>query len=150
MDGPEKPYTQYWSAKFQEVQKYLSSTGHVYTPAYALVSEQHYAALPEDVRSVLDRCGQETQGFVYETDAKMETDLLDKLKAGGIAVNEADKDAFIAASKPIYAHFGDSVDRKSLQAGKSGSVRVGLRGPQTIQKTSHKLNKGQLLSTTWI
>src|SRR3546814_6193563 len=66
MDGQENPYTQIWSAKFQEVQKYLSITGHVYTPAYALVSEQHYAALPEDVRSVLDRCGQETQGFVYE------------------------------------------------------------------------------------
>src|SRR3546814_823526 len=107
MDGQENPYTQIWSAKFQEVQKYLSITGHVYTPAYALVSEQHYAALPEDVRSVLDRCGQETQGFVYETAAKMETDLLDKLKAGGIAVNEADKDAFIAASKPIYEDFGE-------------------------------------------
>src|SRR3546814_18282836 len=28
MDGPENPYTQIWSAKFQEVQKYLSITGH--------------------------------------------------------------------------------------------------------------------------
>src|SRR3546814_3877676 len=87
MDGQENPYTQIWSAKFQEVQKYLSITGHVYTPAYALVSERHYADLPEDVRSVLDQCGQETQAFVYETAAKMETDLLDKLKEGGIAVD---------------------------------------------------------------
>src|SRR3546814_8170433 len=116
MDGQENPYTQIWSAKFQEVQKYLSITGHVYTPAYALVSEQHYAALPEDVRSVLDRCGQETQGFVYETAAKMETDLLDKLKAGGIAVNEADKDAFIAASKPIYEDFRSEAHTSELQS----------------------------------
>src|SRR3546814_10775394 len=63
MDGQENPYTQIWSAKLQEVQKYLSITGHVYTPAYALESEQHYADLQEDVRSVLDRCGQETQGL---------------------------------------------------------------------------------------
>src|SRR3546814_20463121 len=97
MDGQENPYTQIWSAKFQEVQKYLSITGHVYTPAYALVSEQHYAALPEDVRSVLDRCGQATQGFVSATAAKMETDRLDQLKAGGIAVNEAEQDAILAA-----------------------------------------------------
>jgi tripartite ATP-independent transporter DctP family solute receptor len=110
MDGQENPYTQIWSAKFQEVQKYLSVTGHVYTPAYALVSEKHYAGLPDDVRSVLDRCGQETQAYVYETAAKMETDLLDKLKAGGIAVNEADKEAFIAASKPVYEEFAGSVD----------------------------------------
>ena len=110
MDGQENPYTQIWSAKFQEVQKYLSITGHVYTPAYALVSERHYSALPDDVRSALDSCAQETQAYVYETAAKMETDLLDKLKAGGIAVNEADKDAFIAASKPVYEEFAATVD----------------------------------------
>jgi len=110
MDGQENPYTQIWSAKFQEVQKYLSITGHVYTPAYALVSEKHYAALPDDVRSALDTCAKETQGYVYETAAAMETDLLEKLKQGGIAVNEADKDAFIAASKPVYEEFATSID----------------------------------------
>jgi TRAP-type transport system periplasmic protein len=110
MDGQENPYTQIWSAKFQEVQKYLSVTGHVYTPAYALVSERHYSELPDDVRSVLDRCGNETQAFVYETAAQMETDLLDKLKAGGIEVNEADKEAFIEASQPVYQEFATSVD----------------------------------------
>ena len=110
MDGQENPYTQIWSAKFQEVQKYLSITGHVYTPAYVVVSEKHYADLPDDVRSVLDDCGQKTQAFVYETAAKMETDLLDKLKSGGIEVNEANKEAFIAASKPVYEEFAASVD----------------------------------------
>jgi len=110
MDGQENPYTQIWSAKFQEVQKYLSITGHVYTPAYALVSDKHYGNLPGDVRSVLDRCGKETQAFVHETAANMETDLLDKLKAGGIQVNEANKDAFISASQPVYDDFATSVD----------------------------------------
>jgi tripartite ATP-independent transporter DctP family solute receptor len=110
MDGQENPYTQIWSAKFQEVQKYLSITGHVYTPAYALVSEKHYADLPDDVRSVLDRCATETQAYVYETAAGMETDLLDKLKASGIAVNEADKNAFIEASQPVYTEFATTVD----------------------------------------
>src|SRR3546814_14546755 len=80
MDGQENPYTQIWSAKFQEVQKYVSVTGHVYTPAYALVSDQHYAALPEDVRSVLDQCRQGTQAFLSATAPKMETHLLNKLK----------------------------------------------------------------------
>ena len=36
IDGQENPYAQIASAKFQEVQKYLSITGHVYTPAYVL------------------------------------------------------------------------------------------------------------------
>ena len=35
--------------------------------------------------------------------------MLAELKAGGMAVNDANKDAFIAASKPIYEEFGSSV-----------------------------------------
>ncbi len=37
MDGQENPFTQIYSAKLQEVQKYLSLSGHVYTPAYLTV-----------------------------------------------------------------------------------------------------------------
>ena len=110
MDGQENPYTQIWSAKFQEVQKYLSITGHVYTPAYVLVSDSEFAKLPDDVQKTLTEVAQETQAFVYETAAKMDDDLLEKLKAGGIAVNEADKDAFIKASQPVYDEFGSSVE----------------------------------------
>ncbi|GAB4368693.1 MAG: TRAP transporter substrate-binding protein [Kiloniellaceae bacterium] len=110
IDGQENPYAQIYSAKFQEVQKYLSITGHVYTPAYALVSDKHYAALPADVQDALNKCAAETQDYVYQTAAELETDLLEKLKAGGIQVNEADKDAFIAASQPVYTEFAGSID----------------------------------------
>lgn len=109
MDGQENPYAQIWSAKFQEVQKYLSITGHVYTPAYVLTSDTYFAALPEDVQKILVETAEETQAYVYETAARLETDLLEKLKAGGIAVNEADKAAFVAASKPIYDEFAATV-----------------------------------------
>ncbi len=110
IDGQENPYAQIWSAKFQEVQKYLSITGHVYTPAYVLVSEKHFAELPEDIQKILIETAEETQGYVYELAAQLETDLLTKLKDGGITVNTADKDAFIAASKPIYEEFAATVD----------------------------------------
>ncbi|MEQ8355207.1 MAG: TRAP transporter substrate-binding protein [Kiloniellaceae bacterium] len=110
IDGQENPYAQIYSAKFQEVQKYLSITGHVYTPAYLLTSEKHFSALPQDVQAELNKCAASTQDFTYETAAALETDLLEKLKAGGIQVNTADKDAFIAASKPVYDEFSASMD----------------------------------------
>jgi TRAP-type transport system periplasmic protein len=109
MDGEENPFTQIYSAKFQEVQKYLSLTGHVYTPAYVVVGAKKWATLPADVRKVLEDCAKETQAFVYETAAKDDKDLLDKLKAAGMQVNEANKDAFIAASKPVYDEFAKEV-----------------------------------------
>jgi tripartite ATP-independent transporter DctP family solute receptor len=110
IDGQENPYAQIASAKFQEVQKYLSITGHVYTPAYVLVSDEHFGKLPEDVQAALIKCGADTQAFVYEQAANLETELLDVIKAAGVEVNTADKDAFIAASKPIYDEFAASVE----------------------------------------
>ena len=41
--------------------------------------------------------------------AKADSELLAKLKQSGIQVNEVDKNAFIAASKPIYEEFGTEV-----------------------------------------
>ncbi len=108
-DGQENPLAQIASGKFQEVQKYLSMTGHVYTPAYVTVSTKYWAQLPDDVRQVLEATAKETQAFVYKTAAQLEVDLLAELKAGGMQVNNADKAAFIAASKPIYEEFGSSV-----------------------------------------
>ena len=109
MDGQENPLTQIYSAKFQEVQKYLSLTGHVYTPAYLTAGTTKWNTLPADVRKILEDTAKETQAFVYQTAAKDEDDLLAKLKAGGIQVNNPDKNAFVAASKPVYEEFGKEV-----------------------------------------
>lgn len=109
IDGQENPYAQIWSAKFQEVQKYLSITGHVYTPAYVLVSAKHFAKLPEDIQSDLMAAAAETQETVYAMAAQLETELLQNLIDGGIKVNEADKAAFIEASKPVYDEFAGTV-----------------------------------------
>ena len=108
-DGQENPFSQIFSAKFHEVQKYLSLTGHVYTPAYVTVGSKRWATLPADVRKVLEDVAKETQAFVYATAAKDEGELLDKIKAAGVAVNEPDKAAFVKASAAVYEDFGSSV-----------------------------------------
>jgi tripartite ATP-independent transporter DctP family solute receptor len=109
MDGEENPFTQIYSAKLQEVQKYLSLSYHVYTPAYLMVGATKWASLPPDVRKVLEDTAKETQAFVYETAARDDTALLAKLKEAGMQVNEVDQAAFVAASKPIFEEFGKEV-----------------------------------------
>ena len=125
IDGQENPFAQIYSGKFQEVQKYLSLTGHVYTPAYVLVGKDHWESLPADVQQILEETAKENQAFVYEQAAALETDLLQKLKDGGIAVNEADKDAFIAASTGIYDEFSSSVDGGDAMVKKAMSLAEG-------------------------
>ncbi|MEO5670638.1 MAG: TRAP transporter substrate-binding protein [Ramlibacter sp.] len=109
MDGEENPLTQIYSAKLQEVQKYLSMSSHVYTPAYLTVGSRHWNTLPADVRKVLEDTAKETQAFVYEAAARDDTALLAKLKQSGMQVNDVDQEAFVAASKPIYEEFSKEV-----------------------------------------
>jgi TRAP-type C4-dicarboxylate transport system substrate-binding protein len=109
MDGQENPFTQIYSAKFQEVQKFLSLTGHVYTPAYATVGAKKWASLPADVRQTLEEVAKDTQSFVYAKAAKDDEELLGKIKAAGVQVNAPNKDAFIAASKAVYEEFANEV-----------------------------------------
>ncbi|MBI4192805.1 MAG: TRAP transporter substrate-binding protein [Betaproteobacteria bacterium] len=109
MDGQENPFSQIVSAKFQEVQKFLSLTGHVYTPAYATVGSKKWASLPADVRKILEDTARQMQSFVYATAEKDENELLGKIKAAGVQVNEADKAAFVQASKAVYEEFGKEV-----------------------------------------
>ncbi|WP_366519644.1 TRAP transporter substrate-binding protein [Roseobacter sp.] len=110
IDGQENPYAQIASAKFQEVQKYLSVTGHVYTPAYVLMSKKKYDGLADNVKAALTDCGSKTQDFTYEKAAELETSLLKVIEDAGVEVNTADKAAFIEASKPIYKQFADEVE----------------------------------------
>jgi tripartite ATP-independent transporter DctP family solute receptor len=123
MDGQENPLTQIYSAKLQEVQKYLSLSGHVYTPAYLTVGTNHWKTLPADVRKVLDDTAKETQAFVYQTAAKDEEDLLGKLKQAGMQVNDVDKDAFVKASKSIYDEFAKEVPGAKAAIDKANALR---------------------------
>jgi len=109
MDGQENPFSQIVSAKFQEVQKFLSLTGHVYTPAYLTTGSKKWATLPADVRKVLEDTAKDMQKYVYAVAEKDDNELIDKIKAAGVKVNEADKPAFVAASKAVYEEFGKEV-----------------------------------------
>jgi TRAP-type transport system periplasmic protein len=109
MDGQENPFAQIASAKFYEVQKYLSLTGHVYTPSYVAVGSKKWLSLPADARKILENTAKETQAWVYEKAARDDDELLAKMKTAGIQVNEANKDAFIAASKPVYEEYAKEV-----------------------------------------
>ena len=108
MDGQENPFPQIWSAKFHEVQKFLSLTGHVYTPAYLTVSEDAWKKLPNDVQTTLSRIASEMGDFARSEGERLDKELLGKV-APPMKSNEVDKDSFIRASVAIYEDFGKEV-----------------------------------------
>ncbi|MDH5512465.1 MAG: TRAP transporter substrate-binding protein, partial [Gammaproteobacteria bacterium] len=61
------------------------------------------------VRKILEETARETQGFVYKSAEEFDNDLVGKMKAAGMKVNEVDKAAFVKASKGVYDEFGAQV-----------------------------------------
>lgn len=110
IDGQENPLSNIYTAKFNEVQQYLSLTSHVYTPAYLTAGARRWSRLPADLRADLERIAREVQDFVYATATGLDDQLLEQLRESGIAINQADRQAFEAASQPIYDEFAETVD----------------------------------------
>jgi len=108
MDGQENPFSQIYSAKFHEVQKYLSLTGHVYTPAFLIVSEAFWKKLPKDVQDTISKIAWATGDFARSEGDRLDRELQSKL-APPMIVNEPNKELFIKASGAVYEEFGKEV-----------------------------------------
>jgi tripartite ATP-independent transporter DctP family solute receptor len=108
MDAQENPFSQIASAKFQEVQKFLSLTGHVYTPAYLIVSEDFWKKLPTDVQDTITKIAVATGDFARAEGTRLDNELQGKI-APPMQANNPDKEAFIKASATVYQEFGKQV-----------------------------------------
>ena len=101
IDGQENPAQIAESARFYEVQSYLSLSNHVYLPTFMLFGEPWLNSQAPEVRETVLRIAAETAPWTFawgeETDARVLEDLADR-----IAINEVDFEAFQAAALPLY------------------------------------------------
>ena len=109
VDGQENPLAQISAANLDEVQTYLSLTGHVYTPAYVTVSAEHWEGLPENVRTAVEEEARGLRDFVYGTAKRLDRELLVELGATDISVNWTNQSAFEGVSQRVYDQFASDV-----------------------------------------
>lgn len=109
IDGQENPLSNIYGAKFQEVQKFLSMTGHVYSPSYIVMGKKYFDGLPANIQQILTDVGRSVEEWAYATAIASETKLYNSLVGAGMKANEADKKAFVEASKDVYAQFAQEV-----------------------------------------
>lgn len=109
LDGQENPLSQIHSQRFQEVQRYLSLSRHVYSPGYLIAGKEHWAKMPQDIRVEIEAAARETKQYVIRHGAELDEQLLETLKESGIKVNEVDRESFVSASEAIYQEFGGSI-----------------------------------------
>lgn len=114
-DGQENPIIWVKTTNFYEVQEYLSLTGHLYTVTYVLMSDQVYQDLPEDLQLIVRQAGREAAEFSVEVGRAADEEIVDFLIEQGMEVNEADTEAFVAASEPIWDEWADELGSEDAE-----------------------------------
>jgi TRAP-type transport system periplasmic protein len=106
VDGQENPLSVIMAAKFDQVQKHLSLTGHVYSPAIFLMSKGAFDKLSAADKTAFLEAAKEGakvgRARVDEDDTKGVAELRSK---GMTVVENVDKSKFIAALTPVNAEF---------------------------------------------
>ncbi len=105
IDGQENPLSIIWASKLYEVQKYLSLTGHIYSPVTIMISDQFYNSLPEDLQKIVVAAFEEVRPEVRKMVEDQEKELLENLKNNGMEINEVDKSEFAEYMGSIYDEF---------------------------------------------
>jgi tripartite ATP-independent transporter DctP family solute receptor len=117
VDGQENPLSVIMAAKFEQVQKYMTLTGHVYSPAIYLMNKAAFDKLsPADKQAFLDAAkiaSAAQRARVDQDDAQG----VAYLRSKGMTVNEnVDKAAFVAKLAPVFAQFEKDFGKDKIDA----------------------------------
>jgi tripartite ATP-independent transporter DctP family solute receptor len=106
IDGQENPIAIIYAFKLSEVQKYLSLTGHFYSPAPLTMSLNKFNELKPEYQQIFMEMALKAAAYERKLIRDNEATQLEDLKKQGMEVSEVDKAVFIQAMAPVYDEFG--------------------------------------------
>jgi tripartite ATP-independent transporter DctP family solute receptor len=101
VDGQENPLGNIKAFSWNEVQKYLSLSSHVYTPVTLAMNGQRWDSLSDEQKAAVGRAAAKAVEHSRQFGANNDATLLDELSKD-MQVNEIDIEAFQEAAKPIW------------------------------------------------
>jgi tripartite ATP-independent transporter DctP family solute receptor len=116
LDAQENPVPIIYTFRLDEVQKYLSLTAHVYSPAPVLMSKKTWDRLPLDIQRVMLDTAREMARYERGLIGAQEQKELGELKARGMTVIEnPDRSAFREAMRPVFEQFQSQFGKDLVQ-----------------------------------
>ena len=105
--GQENPLPTIAGFSIQEVQEYISLTGHVLAPEYIYVNVEWWDSLPDDLSTLMQELLVEGQQVAADATAIAEEEILANVRAaGGTEIVDVDVEAFYVAARPILDRIG--------------------------------------------
>lgn len=119
VDGQENPLANIVNAKFTEVQKYLTLTGHQYNPQIVIVSKTFWDKLDTEEQALLQTSATEARDYQRKVSRDANAGFLEEIKKSGMEVVELNPDqlaAFRKAVEPVVAQFRDTIGAETVDA----------------------------------
>ncbi|TDR57202.1 C4-dicarboxylate-binding protein DctP [Halomonas ventosae] len=116
VEGQENPLANIYTMRFYEVQDYLSLTNHAYHAYAAVMNQNAWDSLPEDLQQVMVEAFDNGRDASRELTLQDEGRILEEIE-GEIAINEITDEAraaFIEASMPVHEEYKDIVTPELL------------------------------------
>jgi tripartite ATP-independent transporter DctP family solute receptor len=111
VDGAEQPHPGYFSNKFYEVAPNYILSGHTYSPGIVLISEISWKKLSAEDQAVIRQAAKETEQWNRASIEKLDTDLLNQIKAAGANVIPVpDKTPYIDRTKVVAAKYARGLE----------------------------------------
>ena len=105
-DGQENPVAQITAGQLYRVQKYLSFTGHVYTPSYLVASKRWWDTVPPSTQQALREAARAIGDVSRARGMEADRQGVEVVKQAGMQINDdVDKDAFRRASVSMYGDY---------------------------------------------
>lgn len=118
VDGQENPFSHIATKRFDEVQKYISLTGHTYAPEPVLISAQAWAKLNDEQKALVRKAAEDTRDWQRQLCRDSEGKFMQIIKDRGHAVinDDVDKEAFMKATAPVYKLYTDRFGDAAIKA----------------------------------
>lgn len=116
IDGQENPLIIFNTNKLHEVQKYLSLTGHFYSPSVCMINKAFFESLPDDVQEAIIKAEKEAREWERNFSKQQDEELVEIIKSNGVIVTEVDKSVWQESCKPIYEKFEAEINPKYIKA----------------------------------
>lgn len=115
VNAQENPLSNIVAANFNEVQKYLSLTGHFYNTAMLMISEKEWNKISDSDKKIIQDESKILVEKVRKSNDEKEAEYIKHLKDKGMKVNDdVDKEAFRKATKSVYEKWEKDVFGKEL------------------------------------
>jgi TRAP-type transport system periplasmic protein len=116
VDGQENPIPVILASKFAQVQKHLSLTSHVYSPAVLMLSPRLWAKVSDADKAVFQEAARKAAAAQRKKVNDDETNGVAQLEKSGMSVvRTVDGQAFREAMKPVYASLEKELGLANIQ-----------------------------------